>query len=138
MDPRTTSWLGGVAVSLLLLVGCTAPPPASPDGAAAPADLAEPFDFASARRIMVQAQQWSFTPATIEVNLGEHVLLDLVTLDRSHGFNLVDFGIDVTIQPNTDTLVPLIPTKVGSFNFHCDVYCGSGHEGMAGFLVVHP
>ncbi len=136
---KTARWGGAAGVALYLFGcwGCSATT-ATPDAAATPVDLEPPFDFAAARRIPVQAMQWSFNPSTIDVNLGEHVYFDVTTLDRTHGFNIYDFGIDVSIQPNMHTLVPLVPDKVGSFNFHCDIYCGSGHEGMAGLLVVHP
>jgi cytochrome c oxidase subunit 2 len=137
MGAGITSRLRGVLLAALLPLGCNAAP-AGTDAASAPADLAEPFDFAAARHIPVSAKQWAFTPATIDVQLGEHVVLDLTSLDRSHGFNLFDFGIDVTINPGSETLVPLVANKAGVFNFHCDVYCGSGHEGMAGTLNVHP
>jgi cytochrome c oxidase subunit 2 len=28
------------------------------------------------------------------------------------------------------------PRKAGQFAFSCDVFCGSGHEGMDGVIVV--
>jgi heme/copper-type cytochrome/quinol oxidase subunit 2 len=28
------------------------------------------------------------------------------------------------------------PDKAGTFTFLCDVFCGDGHEGMSGRLVV--
>ena len=32
--------------------------------------------------------------------------------------------------------VRVVPEKVGTFDFHCDVFCGSGHEEMAGRIMV--
>jgi cytochrome c oxidase subunit 2 len=32
--------------------------------------------------------------------------------------------------------VRFTPDKVGRFNFHCDLFCGSGHEDMMGTLIV--
>jgi cytochrome c oxidase subunit 2 len=34
--------------------------------------------------------------------------------------------------------VRVVPQKAGRFEFHCDVFCGSGHEEMSGILVVKP
>jgi cytochrome c oxidase subunit 2 len=121
----------------LLLSGCSGGA-AAPQDMGEPPDMVEPFDFASARRIMVQAMEYSFNPSTINVQLNEQVLLDVISLDRTHGFFLYDFGIDVQLAPQVDTLIPLIADKVGTFNFHCDFYCGSGHEQMAGLLIVSP
>lgn len=28
------------------------------------------------------------------------------------------------------------PDKSGEFPFHCDVFCGSGHESMTGTVIV--
>jgi cytochrome c oxidase subunit II len=30
----------------------------------------------------------------------------------------------------------LVPERAGEFPFLCDVFCGDGHEGMSGLLVV--
>jgi cytochrome c oxidase subunit 2 len=32
--------------------------------------------------------------------------------------------------------VRLMPDKVGTFTFLCDVFCGSGHETMNGTITV--
>jgi cytochrome c oxidase subunit 2 len=32
--------------------------------------------------------------------------------------------------------VRLVPDKVGTFPFVCDIFCGSGHEDMTGTIVV--
>jgi cytochrome c oxidase subunit 2 len=34
--------------------------------------------------------------------------------------------------------VRIVPDKAGTFAFHCDVFCGDGHEGMTGEIVVEP
>jgi hypothetical protein len=46
--------------------------------------------------------------------------------------------IDTEIAPDTPTLVRLVPEKPGTYPFHCDVFCGSGHEEMTGLIVVKP
>jgi cytochrome c oxidase subunit 2 len=40
------------------------------------------------------------------------------------------------IDPDHVTRLDLLPQRVGKFEFHCDVFCGSGHEGMEGEIVV--
>jgi cytochrome c oxidase subunit 2 len=34
------------------------------------------------------------------------------------------------------TRVRLTPERAGRFPFHCDVYCGPGHDSMTGVLEV--
>ena len=86
----------------------------------------------------VTAERFKFTPAIIELKQGEPVLLELTTLDRKHGFQVPDLNIDETIEPGKATQVRILPAKAGRFLFHCSVFCGSGHEDMAGEIVVKP
>jgi cytochrome c oxidase subunit 2 len=88
--------------------------------------------------IQVTAEKFKFTPAVIEMKLGQPVVLELTTLDRKHGFQVPDLKIDESIEPGKVTRVRIVPDKAGTFPFHCDVFCGSGHEEMAGEIVVKP
>lgn len=88
--------------------------------------------------IAVTAERFKFTPAVIELKLGEPVVLELTTLDRKHGFQVPDLNVDENIEPGKVTRVRIVPARAGTFNFHCDVFCGSGHEEMAGEIVVKP
>jgi cytochrome c oxidase subunit 2 len=93
---------------------------------------------AGERVIHVTAKKFEYTPATIELKVGEPVVLELTALDRRHGFRSADLNIDVVIEPGTPTRVHLVPDKPGRFEFHCSVFCGSGHEDMTGVIVVSP
>ncbi len=88
--------------------------------------------------IKVTAEKFKFTPATIELKLGEPVVLELTSLDRKHGFLVADLKIDETIEPGKAVRVRITPDKAGTFPFHCDAFCGSGHEEMTGQIVVKP
>jgi cytochrome c oxidase subunit 2 len=79
---------------------------------------------------------FSFTPEVIRVHRGEWVTLEIASLDRRHGFNLHDFGIRTDVDPGKPARVRFLADKVGTFTFHCDVYCGDGHEEMSGQLIV--
>ena len=88
--------------------------------------------------IKVTAEKFKFTPSVIELKLGQPTVLELTSLDRKHGFLVVDLKIDETIEPGKVTRVRIMPDKAGTFPFHCDAFCGSGHEGMTGEIVVKP
>jgi cytochrome c oxidase subunit II len=115
-----------------------APAPSTPPPAAAPPSKAAPASAApkAERVIHVEARKFSFNPARIEVKKGESVVLELVSLDRDHGFSAPELDIRADIKPGAPTRVPFTATKTGTFSFHCDVFCGSGHEGMEGDIVV--
>ena len=66
------------------------------------------------------------------------VIIELTSLDRDHGFNIPDLGVRVDVAADKAVRVRIVPDKAGTFLFHCDVFCGSGHEEMAGRIVVVP
>jgi cytochrome c oxidase subunit 2 len=93
---------------------------------------------AEPRVVKISAKRFEFTPAEVHVKKGETVVLELTSLDRVHGFNLPAFKIRKDITPKEVTRVTLTPGETGTFPFHCDVFCGDGHEDMNGTLVVDP
>jgi len=88
--------------------------------------------------IQVTAERFKFTPAVIQLKVGEPVVLELTALDRKHGFQVPDLKIDETIEPGKVTRIRIVPDKAATYDFHCSVFCGSGHEEMAGQIVVSP
>ncbi|HTS01238.1 MAG TPA: cupredoxin domain-containing protein [Thermoanaerobaculia bacterium] len=88
------------------------------------------------RVVRIVAKRFSYTPSEITVKKGEPVVLELVSEDRLHGFNVPAFRIRTDVRPHEVTRVPLTPDTAGTFPFHCDVFCGDGHEDMTGTLVV--
>lgn len=90
------------------------------------------------RVIKVTAKKFEFTPPEIHVRRGEHVVLELTSLDRKHGFKLPELGIRTEVPPGGTVRVELTAEKPGRFPFACDVFCGDGHEDMTGTVVVDP
>jgi cytochrome c oxidase subunit 2 len=88
------------------------------------------------RVIKIVARRFVFTPNEIALKRGEPVVLELTTEDVFMGFNAPDFDVRADIVPGRTNTVSFTPGKAGSFIFLCDVFCGDGHEGMSGKLVV--
>jgi cytochrome c oxidase subunit 2 len=88
--------------------------------------------------IQLTAKKWEFTPSKITLRQGVPVVLELRSLDRKHGFSAPELGIRVDITPDKPTRVRVVPTKVGIFTAHCDVFCGEGREEMVAEIVVVP
>jgi cytochrome c oxidase subunit 2 len=88
------------------------------------------------RVIQVTARRFSYSPDVIELEVGVPVVIELTSLDREHGFTIPDLGLRVDVEPGKTARVRIVPDKVGTFPFHCDIFCGSGHEEMAGRIVV--
>lgn len=88
------------------------------------------------RVISIVASKFQFEPASIEVQRGEAVVLQLTSLDGMMGFNLPAFKLRTDLVPGQTSSVRLTPDQVGRFGFRCDVFCGDGHEDMDGTLIV--
>lgn len=86
--------------------------------------------------IDMTARQWSFEPATVRVRVGDKVRLRITSVDVAHGFALSDFGINARLEPGQTTEIVFLADRPGTFGFFCSVFCGSGHGGMRGELVV--
>ncbi|HTS83014.1 MAG TPA: cupredoxin domain-containing protein [Myxococcaceae bacterium] len=109
-----------LGAALVLLLGAGAQEPAPP------------------RVVTMTARKFEYSPAEIHVKRGEHVVLELTSLDRKHGFKLPELGIRSDVPPGGTARVELTPANAGRFPFACDVFCGDGHEDMTGTLVVDP
>ena len=86
--------------------------------------------------IKVVARRFTYSPNVITLKKGVPVVLELTTADVLMGFDAPDFNARVDIVPGQTTKLRLVPDKVGSFTFLCDIFCGSGHETMSGTINV--
>jgi len=86
--------------------------------------------------VKISAKRFEYSPNVIKVKVNTPVVLELTTLDRLHGFTVPDLKLEAEIKPGEVTRVRFVPQKTGTFAFHCNVFCGSGHEDMTGELVV--
>lgn len=84
----------------------------------------------------VVAKQFEFNPGTIEVNEGDTVVLKIKSIDTTHGIAIPQFGVSETLNPGEEKTVTFVADKKGTYDFYCNVYCGSGHGSMKGTLVV--
>jgi cytochrome c oxidase subunit 2 len=93
---------------------------------------------AQERVVHVTAKRFEFSPRVIELKVGEPVVLELVSLDRRHGFAVPLLRIDEVIEPGKTLRVRVVPDHAGTWDFHCSLFCGSGHEDMERRFVVAP
>ena len=89
-----------------------------------------------AKVIKITAKKFDFAPSELTVKRGVPVALELTSTDRVHGFSLPDFKLTASIEPGKVTRVTFTPNRTGEFTFSCNIFCGSGHEDMAGRLIV--
>lgn len=86
--------------------------------------------------IKIVARRFTYSPNQLKLKKGVPVLLELTTADVLMGFSAPDFQTRADIIPGRVTRLRLVPDKVGTFTFLCDIFCGSGHETMSGTINV--
>jgi cytochrome c oxidase subunit 2 len=87
--------------------------------------------------IKITAKKFEYSPNVITIKKGVPVILEFTSLDRVHGFTVPDLGgIRATIEPGKTTQLRIVAPKTGSYDFHCDLFCGDGHEDMTGKIIV--
>ncbi len=91
---------------------------------------------AAPRVIPIIARRFEFVPETVRVRVGEPVTLRFTAPEVPMGFHLADFNVRTDILPGRDATVTFTPDRKGRFAFACDIFCGTGHEDMAGTLEV--
>lgn len=84
----------------------------------------------------IVAKNFAFTPDTLTVRLGEHVTLNLTSIDVTHGFTLPQFNVSVVLPAHKTQTVDFVANKLGTFSFYSSVYSGEGSADMKGTISV--
>lgn len=90
------------------------------------------------RSFQMTAERYDFDPEELHVEAGTLVTLTITSIDDVHGFDLPDWDIDVRLDPDTPVTVEFLAPEPGTYEFHCSHFCGMGHFGMNGRIVVEP
>ena len=84
----------------------------------------------------------TITPTNFTVKPGDIVTVALTnieqTTDELHGFGLLDYNINVVVDPGETKTVTFKADKQGVFPYYCTNFCSALHQEMQGYLVVSP
>jgi cytochrome c oxidase subunit II len=86
--------------------------------------------------VTMTAKKYDFDPPVVTVTKGRRVRIEATALDRDHGIEIKELGVKVKLVKGKMTPIEFTPDKAGEFELHCSVFCGLGHHGMKGKLVV--
>ncbi len=128
---------GCLAVALWIFGGgaaALAEPVAPPDAPPAPPAV-EPAKRA-VRTFKVYADNWNWTPETLHVKQGDHVVLKLYAYRASRSFVLKAFHLDVHMPQDREITVEFDADKKGKFLWRCGRPCGNGCAKLRGTLFV--
>jgi plastocyanin len=105
-------------------------------GVVAFAPLPHTDDAPTRRHFRIEASSFRYTPATIAVNVGDSVTIELVATDVVHGLYVDGYDVKVTADPGRTASLAFVAQRAGMFRMRCSVTCGSLHPFMIGKLRV--
>lgn len=89
-----------------------------------------------ARTFRIEAQQYAYSPAEVQVNRGDTVTIQLVSTDVVHGLYIDGYDVSVEADPGQTATLTFVADKPGAYRFRCNVTCGTMHPFMIGKLTV--
>ena len=90
----------------------------------------------SMKYVNLFVEEWRWTPDTIRVKKGQHVVLQIESMEGKHAFFLKAYNLDVPLEEGHRVKVEFDADKVGKFPWKCSRPCGDGCAKLRGTLVV--
>ncbi|MGE5047691.1 MAG: Sec-dependent nitrous-oxide reductase [Deltaproteobacteria bacterium] len=82
------------------------------------------------------------TPAAFEVREGDTVTVALTNIEQStdelHGWGLLDYNINIVVDPGETKTATFKVDKPGVFPYYCTNFCSALHQEMQGYMIVRP
>lgn len=72
----------------------------------------------------------------LHVPVGTKVKLTMATEDVIHALYVPDFRLQYQVVPGRYTYAWFEATKTGKYHLYCNMYCGTNHSGMGGWVYV--
>ena len=88
--------------------------------------------------LTLEARSFAFEPAVIQVNQGDRVILELESVDVTHGVYIDGYGVEAVSEPGHKARLDFVADRVGKFKYRCSLACGPLHPFMIGELIVRP
>ena len=90
--------------------------------------------------VKMVAVRSTFTPTDFEIKEGDEVTIAVTnieqTTDELHGFGLLDYNINIVVDPGETKTVTFKASKKGVFPYYCTNFCSALHQEMQGYLIV--
>jgi nitrous-oxide reductase len=90
--------------------------------------------------VKMVAVRSTLTPTDFEIREGDQVTIAVTnieqTTDELHGFGLLDYNINVVVDPGETKTVSFTAKKRGVFPYYCTNFCSALHQEMQGYMIV--
>lgn len=82
------------------------------------------------------SSQFTFEPREITVPAGSTITFYVTSVDVQHGFKVQETNINLQVVPGYVSTLTATFDEPGVYPFICTEFCGLGHQGMFGQLIV--
>jgi nitrous-oxide reductase len=90
--------------------------------------------------VRMVAVRSTLTPTDFEVKEGDEVTVAITnieqTTDELHGLGILDYNINVVVDPGETKTVTFKAKKKGVYPYYCTNFCSALHQEMQGYLIV--
>jgi nitrous-oxide reductase len=90
--------------------------------------------------VKMVAVRSTLTPTDFEIRQGDEVTVAITnieqTTDELHGFGLLDYNINIVVDPGETKTVTFKADKKGVFPYYCTNFCSALHQEMQGYMIV--
>lgn len=99
----------------------------------------------NAKEVFVIGKQWMWHMQhangvrennELHVPVNEPIKLTMISQDVIHAFYVPEFRMQRHVEPGRYTTMWFTPTKTGKFHLYCNMYCGTQHSEMGGWVYV--
>src|SRR5687767_9677254 len=105
--------------------------------ASAVGDVGPSAQTTEPRIVEITARRFAFEPSEVNATVGERLQLVVRSADGVHGLEIKKLKIKKEVPRGGEPVtIDFTPTTEGSFPIICSEYCGTGHNDMAGMLIV--
>ncbi|HLA79474.1 MAG TPA: Sec-dependent nitrous-oxide reductase [Vicinamibacteria bacterium] len=90
--------------------------------------------------VKMVAVRSTLTPTDFEVREGDEVKIAITnieqTTDELHGLGILDYNINIVVDPGETKTVTFKVGKKGVFPYYCTNFCSALHQEMQGYMIV--
>jgi nitrous-oxide reductase len=90
--------------------------------------------------VKMVAVRSTLTPTDFELKDGDEVTVAITnieqTTDELHGFGLLDYNINIVVDPGETKTVTFKANKKGVYPYYCTNFCSALHQEMQGYMIV--